>query len=123
LPNMPQYTLNVGGQYHFTLPAALSLTPRIDYNEYGRTSYQDFQNPNPNAYVYQPAYGTLDAQLALAGRGNWAITVYGKNLTSTHYVTSAFSRYSNRIVLVPLDVDLYQIAEGATVGVEARVTF
>lgn len=123
MPNMPKYTANIGAQYRVEFGNGMTLTPRVDYSHYGRTSYQDFRAPDENTFVYQPNYGTLDAQLALASEGGWTLTAYGKNLTSTNYVTAAFSRYAHALVLVPLGADLFQIDPGTQVGVELRMRF
>lgn len=123
LPNMPEYTVNLGAEYAIKFGENYTLTPRVDYHHLGKTSFQDFQGPDPDVFVFQPHYGTLDAQIALTGDGGWTFTLFGKNLTSTNYATAAFSRYANALVAVPLGRDIIFIDQGTTVGAELRITF
>ncbi|WBX86382.1 TonB-dependent receptor domain-containing protein [Sphingosinicella microcystinivorans] len=123
LPNAPKYTLNLGAQYALDLSDGLTAKVRADFNAQGRQSFQDFQLPaTPDAYLFQKAYSTVDAQIGLEGEG-WAFSVFGKNLFKEHYATSAFSRYIFAAGLVPLGSDAIQPDPGRTFGVEARVKF
>jgi len=123
LPNAPKYTLNLGAQYAYDLSDRLTAKARVDFNAQGRQSFQDFQLPAaPDVYLFQKAYSTVDAQIGLEG-GQWAISVFGKNLFKEHYATSAFSRYIFGAALVPLASDAIQPDPGRTFGVEARVKF
>lgn len=122
LPNSPKYSLNLGMQYAHDVAGDMTLTGRVDYARQGLTSFQDFQNPNTNQFIYQPSYGTVDAQLSLTN-GSWTLTGYGKNILGNHYIVSAYSRYIAALILAPLNVDVVQTAPGATFGAELRVSF
>ncbi|MBB4633030.1 TonB-dependent receptor [Sphingosinicella soli] len=123
LPNAPKYTLNLGAQYTLDLSDDMAARARVDFNAKGRQSFQDFQLPaTPDAYLFQKAYSTVDAQIGVEGE-RWGLTVFGRNLFKTHYATSAFSRYIFAAGLVPLGSDAIQPDPGRTFGVEARVKF
>ncbi len=123
LPNAPKYTLNLGAQYSLDLSDRLTAKARVDFNAQGRQSFQDFQlSAMPDMYLFQKAYSTVDAQIGVEGE-RWALSVFGKNLSKTHYATSAFSRYIFAAGLVPLGSDAVQSDPGRIFGVEARVKF
>jgi outer membrane receptor protein involved in Fe transport len=120
---MPRSQLNVGAAYHVPLSDALTLKARVDYLRTGTISFQDFQNnADPNHYLFQPSYSTVDAQLAIEGQ-HWAFTTFGRNLTGQHYATSAYSRYIAAFIFVPLGVDLIQKDPGRIYGAEVRYRF
>jgi iron complex outermembrane recepter protein len=121
LPSTPLYTLNLAAQYTHSLPGESNVSGRVDFAQYGRTIYQDFQNPNTNEVLRQVPYNTVNAQIAFA-RNNWTATVYGKNILSEHYVTSAYSRYISPLIF-SVSGDLLHPAPVATVGGEVRVRF
>ena len=121
LPSTPQYTFNLGPQYTYALQKDTNVSARVDFAQYGRTVYQDFQNPNTNQVLTQVAYHTVNAQVAL-GHENWTLTVFGKNVFNEHYVNSAYSRYISELIFA-VTGDLVQPAVGATYGVELRARF
>jgi len=118
LPETPSFTLNLSAQYTYPIEEKINLVPRLDFTQYGRTVYQDFQNPNTNQLLIQRPYHTLDAQVALEW-DNWALTVYGKNVTNEHYVTSAYSRFISALIF-GVTGDIIHPAPGAIYGVELR---
>ena len=120
LPSTPLYTLNIGPQYTHALPTG-HVSARMDFAQFGRTLYQDFQNPNSNEVLTQLAYHTVNAQVAY-GYKNWTLTVFGKNVFNEHYVNTAYSRYISQLIF-GVTGDLIQPAVGATYGVEIRATF
>lgn len=122
LPYQPRYTLNLGGQYTRELPDDLTFIGRIDYTRDGRTSFQDFQNPDTNQFLYQNSDQTVDVHATLR-RGPWALEFYGKNILNAHYVYSAYSRYISALIFAPLHEDVLLPAPGATFGGELRVDF
>lgn len=123
LPNSPRFTLNLGAQYSVPVTADLTAKARLDYYRSGKISYQDFQNnAQPDHYLYQSGYGTLDGQIALEN-AHWSLTAYGKNLTQEHYASSAYSRYIAAFIFVPQNTDLIQSDPGRTFGAEIRYRF
>jgi iron complex outermembrane receptor protein len=120
LPSTPLYTLNVGAQYTHALPVG-NITGRADFSQFGRTVYQDFQNPDTNQVLTQLAYHTVNAQVAY-GYKNYTLTVFGKNVLNEHYVNTAYSRYISQLIF-GVTGDLIQPAVGATYGVELRAAF
>ena len=121
LPFSPRYTLNLSSQYTYPLAASSSLSGRVDFARYGRTVYQDFQNPDTNQFLSQDPYDTVNAQVAFT-HDNWTLTVFGKNVFGEHYVTSAYSRYISALIF-SVTGDLIHPAPLATVGAELRVRF
>jgi iron complex outermembrane receptor protein len=121
LPSTPRYTLNVGPQYTYALPDATSVSARVDFAQYGKTVYQDFQNPDTNQVLTQVPYHTVNAQIAFTHQ-NWTLTVFGKNVFDERYVNSAYSRYISALIF-SVTGDLIQPAVGATYGVELRARF
>jgi iron complex outermembrane receptor protein len=121
LPQSPKYTLNLGGQYTYKISPDMNLRGRIDYSRYGKTVYQDFQNPNPNQFLVALPYETVNAQVSLT-RGAWTLTAYGKNVLNEHHVNTAFSRYISTLILGGIG-DLVAPAPGAIFGGELRVIF
>jgi iron complex outermembrane receptor protein len=121
LPSTPLYTLNLAGQYTVTLPGESTLSGRVDFSQFGRTIYQDFQNPDSNQVLRQVPYNTVNAQLAFT-HANWTATLYGKNILGSHYVTSAYSRYISALIFA-VSGDVIHPAPLATVGGELRVRF
>src|SRR5690606_34846895 len=85
LPNAQAYTLNLGGRFVAKRLAAGELLLRVDYNHTGRIYFAEDNE------IYQPAYATVDAQIALESE-RWAASIWGRNIFSEHYVVSAFSR-------------------------------
>ncbi|QIB66462.1 TonB-dependent receptor [Kineobactrum salinum] len=118
LPNAPRFTVNVGAQYQRPLIADVAGRVRLDYHAVGRQSFQDFQNPaDPDTYLFQKSYSTLDGQLGLVGN-NWSATLFVKNLLDRDYATSAFSRFIFAAGYAQLGKDAVQIDPGRIVGVE-----
>jgi len=123
LPNMPRSQLNLGAAYHAALSERLTFKMRADYFRTGSISFQDFQNDaDPDHYLHQLAYSTIDAQVGLEGN-HWSLTAFGRNLGDRHYATSAYSRYIASFIFVPLGVDLIQKDPGRIVGAELRYHF
>jgi iron complex outermembrane recepter protein len=121
LPYAPRYTLNVGAEYSYPLAGNLTLKTRVDYNRDGRESFQDFQNPNTNQYLYQTSDQTVDLHVSLS-KDRWTFTAYGKNIFDSHYVYSAYSRYISTLIFGTLNEDVLLPAPGTTFGAEIRVS-
>jgi iron complex outermembrane receptor protein len=116
LPNAPEYTINVGTRYQHGLRPGLDALLRLDVNRIGTTYFAE------DNLIYQPSYTTVDAQVGLEGE-RWSASVWAKNLFSEDYAVSAFARDIAPVLLVPLELDPYQIAPGALYGVELRYRF
>jgi iron complex outermembrane receptor protein len=119
LPYQPLFSLDVGAQYSWEVGAETTLRARLDYTRHGKTSFQDFQNPDTNQILYQARDQTVDARLS-ATRGSWTVSVYGKNVFNERYVYSAYSRYISGLIFLPLHEDVLLMAPGATYGAEIR---
>jgi outer membrane receptor protein involved in Fe transport len=99
----------------------MNVSGRVDFAQYGRTIYQDFQNPNTDQVLRQVPYNTVNAQIAFT-HNSWTVTVFGKNIFAERYVTSAYSRYISALIFSATG-DLIHPAPVATVGGEVRVRF
>lgn len=122
LPYQPRYTINLAAQYKFAVSDDVSALLRVDYARSGKTSYQDFRNPNADQFLFQKSSDTVDARASLT-KGPWTISAYGKNVLNSRYVNSAYSRWIGSILYLPLNIDLLLPAARATYGLEARVRF
>ena len=122
LPNSPKTTLNLGGEYAFSVGGDYDVTLRADYARFGKTTFQDFQNPSTNQLLFQKSYDTVDLQAAVE-HGAWRLSAYGRNIFSTRYVTSAYSRYLSPLIFGTLQLDPVHPAPGAAYGVEVRARF
>lgn len=122
LPYQPRYTINLAAQYRFAVMNDVNAMMRIDYARSGKTSYQDFRNPDAQEFLFQKSNDTVDVRASLS-KGPWTISAYGKNVFDSNYVNSAYSRWIGSILYLPLNIDLLLPAAGATYGLEARVRF
>lgn len=122
LPYSPRYTINAGVQYSHDLGSDTSLMGRIDYARQGKTSFQDFQNPDTSQFLSQKNAQTVDLRLSLNGP-NWTFSAFGKNVFNEKYIYSAYSRHIAALIYVPLATDIILPAPGPTWGGEMRFTF
>jgi iron complex outermembrane recepter protein len=122
LPYQPLYSLDLGAQYSREVATDTTLRARLDYTRHGKTSFQDFQNPDTNQSLYQAHDQTVDARLS-AARGAWTVSLYGRNIFNERYVYSAYSRYISALIFAPLNEDVLLLAPGATYGAEVRWSF
>lgn len=116
LPNTPKYGFNAGLRHEIPLSAETSIVTRLDYHKLGTTYFAE------DNLVFQPPYDTIDAQIGLVGE-RWAVTLWGKNVTDEHYVTSAYSRNISPLIFGATQVDPFQIAPGRQYGIELRWGF
>ncbi len=121
LPYQPRYSFNLGTEYRIEA-GDWKIVPRIDYSRQGKTSFQDFQNPNPNEFLYQKNSENVDARISLT-RDNISFAFYGKNIFNTRYAVSAYSRYISSLIFVPLNRDFILPSARRSFGIEARATF
>ncbi len=82
----PEWSYNIGIQYDFSLPGALTLTPRLNYSyidsSYTSLFYAD-RDELESRYL-------LSAMLRLSGK-SWMAELYGTNLTDEEYVSGQAS--------------------------------
>ena len=79
----PNFTMNLGAQYVFSLGDGDTLTPRLNFAHESAQWATLFENPNYGDRL--SARNILHAQLAWA-RGDWTVTAYATNLTNDQYV-------------------------------------
>lgn len=80
----PDFTGNFGAVYAFVLPGDASVTVRGQY-AYQAQEFFDAANTRIRGY-YQPGYGLTDARITYApSRGDWDVSLWGKNLANTEY--------------------------------------
>jgi iron complex outermembrane recepter protein len=80
----PLWTASLGTSYEKTLPRNLSITFAVD----GRYSSDYLASGFGNPYSRQASFGVLDSQISLKTQDDrWELSVIGKNLTNTFYVT------------------------------------
>ena len=76
----PPYQASIGAQYEYPLPAG-RLRLSTDYAWQARVQFNVI-----NDFNYQPAYGTLNARVSLAGsKSDWEIALYATNVTDEHF--------------------------------------
>jgi iron complex outermembrane recepter protein len=122
LPYQPRYTVNLAAQYTVPLDSQTDMKLRADWKWDGRTSFQDFQDPNPNQFLTQASDETLDLNLTFV-RGRWALNFFGNNVLNSRYVVSAYSRYIIPFVFAPLNEDVLLRAPGVIWGGQLRYSF
>ncbi|MET0271519.1 MAG: TonB-dependent receptor [Phenylobacterium sp.] len=79
----PELTVNVGGQYVFTLANGDTITPRLNYGHVATQWATLFENPARGDRI--GARNLFGAQLAWT-HGDIITTLYSTNLTDQHYV-------------------------------------
>ena len=94
VPFIPRHTLNVGGEYVFTL-APHKLFDRIrlnaDYNAAGRIYWTEDNTAS------QSFYGTLNARLSLE-KGQGAVALWVRNALDKDYASFYFESMGNRFM-------------------------
>ena len=110
VPFIPRHTLNIGGEYVFTL-ASRKWFDRIrlnaDYNAAGRIYWTE-----ENTFS-QPFYGTLNGRLSLE-KGQGAVALWVRNALDKDYASFYFESMGNRFM---------QRGRPLQAGVELRCRF
>lgn len=86
LPNVPDWTASVGGQYDFHINDEWTLTPRFDVR-YTGGQFSDLFN-NPNLYVKPYAFLNLTLTLVQAG-GGFSVQAYAVNIGANNTIIGA----------------------------------
>lgn len=96
LPNVPDYSVNLGVQYYHPLPAlGAELLARLDY-AYRDQAYNTVDNEKSRTlltgdsvqYGWVDGYGLLNARLALhSDNDSWSAALWARNLTNEEYLT------------------------------------
>jgi len=80
-PGSFKYTVNLVATQTFDLSDHYKLTPRLEYNRYGKIWWNVANTPG----TARKPLDMLDARLTLAGGDRWEIAAYGNNLTNEKY--------------------------------------
>lgn len=100
MPQAPDKTYNLGGQFDFPVGESWNLMARLDWSYVGDmwfhvmqgertpTIWQVFFGPGIEqdfSRAKRDAYSTVNARLALSNQ-NWTVTLWGRNLTDENYL-------------------------------------
>ena len=100
MPQAPEETFNLGGQFDFPMGETWNLMARVDWSYVGDmwfhtlqgertpTIWQVFFGPGIEqdfSRAKRDAFDTVNARLALSNE-NWTFTVWGRNLTDENYL-------------------------------------
>lgn len=110
VPFIPRHTLNIGGEYVFTLAPRKwfdRIRLNVDYNAAGRIYWTE-----ENTFS-QPFYGTLNGRLSLE-KGQGAVALWVRNALDKDYASFYFESMGNRFM---------QRGRPLQAGVELRCRF
>ena len=110
VPFIPRHTLNVGGEYVFTLAPRRwfdHIRLNADYNAAGRIYWTEDNTAS------QPFYGTLNARLSLE-KGQGAVGLWVRNALDKDYASFYFESMGNKFM---------QRGRPLQAGVELRCRF
>ncbi len=85
-PNVSEYTVNLGAQYHRPINASgnTEFFLRADYQIIGDTAFFDFDQDDTND---RDPVNLLDLRLGISSSDNWTLTLWSKNLLDEKYHT------------------------------------
>ena len=109
IPYAPQNTLQLQASYTLQLGSKQFKALTFSLNGYGAGRIYW----NESNSLSQPLYATLDGAVRLEGK-RWAVDVWAKNITNSHYDLFYFESMGNRFL---------QRAKGATAGVRFVLEF
>ncbi len=109
IPYAPQNTLQLQASYTLQLSSKQFKALTFSLNGYGAGRIYW----NESNSLSQPLYATLDGTVRLEGK-RWAVDVWAKNITNSHYDLFYFESMGNRFL---------QRAKGATAGVRFVLEF
>jgi iron complex outermembrane recepter protein len=120
IPNAPSWRGTVTARYETELPgSALAVFGQVSANAQTKVNFSLEQDPD----AVQKGYATFDASIGLRRLdGRYSLTVFARNLTDRHFVTSISragqltnaANPNNLTGFIPKDADRYF---GATVGI------
>ncbi|MEO6185385.1 MAG: TonB-dependent receptor [Steroidobacteraceae bacterium] len=84
LPFSPDYTLNAGVDYNFTLGSGATLTPRLQWSY----ASKQLATPFPTVATTVPSHSLLDARLSYDNGGRWQVEAFASNLLDKTYIAS-----------------------------------
>ncbi|GAA0294917.1 TonB-dependent receptor [Sphingomonas oligophenolica] len=110
LPNVPEYTVNLGAQYDATLSDTLRGSIRVDYQRVGPQWFDIANTPGSR----RSAVDLVDARINV-GSDRWTLSFFGKNIFDKRYNAES-------IVLLPF-IQALTPALPRTYGAELKVVF
>ena len=110
----PEWDVNAGAEYTFSLGSVGSLAVRADYSW-----RSDWYNDTANTpALHQDDTGLLNARITYSSpKGNWQVAAFGTNLTDEHYVTGGVGGGA------VLGIDEVQYGRPQEYGVTLRYSF
>jgi outer membrane receptor protein involved in Fe transport len=109
LPYVPQYSFNVGGNYHFNVRADWldRVNIHLTYNGFGKHYWHESNE------AYQSYYGLLNHRVSF-DKDNITFSFWGKNILNATYNSFYFQALGNSYA---------QIGKPATMGVNLKISF
>ena len=95
IPNTPKWSLSGSYQHNFDIAADAQLTWGIDshYQTQELTDFNSENYPTPQATYLQKAYEITNTSLSFTPKkGNYTISLYGKNLFGTLYKVTVYNQ-------------------------------
>lgn len=88
LPDAPEFSLNLGASYEFALSGSVSARLALD----GRYQSSAFKDALNDPVVAVDAYWVWNARASILRKGDWDLSIWGKNLGNKRYVTQAVNQ-------------------------------
>lgn len=88
LPDAPELTLNLGASYEFPLSGQVSAKLAVN----GRYQSSAFKDALNDPIIATPAYSVWDGSVSILNKGDWDISLWGKNLGDKRYVTQGVNQ-------------------------------
>ncbi len=116
----PEYSGTVYAEYAATLPGAVNLTLRGEYQSQSSV-YLNIDPRDP--FSKEPSYGLWNARATLAqdmgDSGRWSVSLWGLNLTNECYRVAEFDLYNNPLVAQNFAI----LGSPRTYGVQVRFDY
>lgn len=84
LPSSPEFSANIGAAYEFPVTSAISARFAVD----GRYQSSAFNDALNDPLIATNQFWVWNARASLLRKGDWDISIWGKNLADKRYVTS-----------------------------------
>ncbi|MCZ8018369.1 TonB-dependent receptor [Novosphingobium sp.] len=88
LPDAPEFSLNLGASYEFALSGSVSAKLAVD----GRYQSSAFKDALNDPVVAVEAYWVWNARASILRKGDWDLSIWGKNLGNKRYVTQGVNQ-------------------------------